>query len=266
LKAAEGAAISELAAARQRLQAAQAELAEAQNQSFHSVSEANGAYNTMVRQANERLAKRDAAIDKLEEELAGAMGELAAARAAVAALQKEKSGFGSQLSSAQAEARRSALASQEAEIRAAAAAAMRSSRETTETTRVVEASSSDDDDYFERRSEKVSGGVSGSSNVRRPSEASTVKRNGSSSTSDEEGDADLRDLWEKMPDLMVPGRHGPGGAAGPGNDLAMLKRRMRAKKNVAVARFHNQNYKESSEEKSQQQSNRAASLARSMFD
>lgn len=210
-----------------------------------------------MRQANERLKRRDEQIDKLNARLNSTIEELNAVNSRAAKLQREKAELASRAGTppyspmdvrglgasnlqrpSSASGLRSTGNTPGAPPRAATAVGS-TARKSMSTRRV---SSSSEEDFYQ--------GASSSSRTERTASRSRVEtktntwvspqldgdlQGDDSSGSDCSRDAgELRDLWGQIPDMYIPGRRGSQEGGGPNSDLAMLKRRMRAKKTVAV--------------------------------
>ena len=93
-KASETVALADLEEAHKRLRNTEAELAAAQQAAAHNFSsagEANQAYDSMVKKANERLKDRSAVIEQLTDRLNTSMSEISNLQLRVKNLEQEKS-------------------------------------------------------------------------------------------------------------------------------------------------------------------------------
>lgn len=181
----------------------------------------------MVQDANEKLRKRNETIDKLTSQLNSTMSELSEAQAALARMQKEKADLSKNLQQAKQ------LAEQKSPVR------------------LVASSESDEDDFWgsQRHTERL---VPQAWTATKPQSGTELRPHSSEDKDgdrdeEEDGDGDrdeLRDLWGAVPDVVVPRRGSSASGSSISNDLAMVKRRMRAKKQLALSRAQNQSSRE----------------------
>ena len=208
LKASEKTALSDLEEARRRLRSAESELDSARNDSVSNVGEANDAYNNMVRQANERLKKRDETIDRLTSRLNATMDELSSLQSQLSKLQREKTEL---LSSRHSTPSYSPVA---ASIRPSTATPMASARKSYLSR--GQDSSSEDEGLFQSGPRTTS--------LKSLMEDKTLE--GSDSSDDDKDGGPVRDLWGRIPDMLV-GARSP--SQGSSFSSEVMRRRMRAK-------------------------------------
>ncbi len=90
LKDSETRALADLDEARLRLQSAESELDAARLELAGNMSVAGEAYNSIVKQANERIRNRGSSIELLTDRLNAAMGEVSELKSQVGSLEKDK--------------------------------------------------------------------------------------------------------------------------------------------------------------------------------
>ena len=209
LKDSEKTALADLDEARCRLRSVETELDSARMDSVSNAGEANDAYNSMVRQANERLKKRDETIERLTSRLNATMDELSSLQSQLDKLQREKAEL---LSSSRSTSSYSPMAPS---IRPSTASPQVSTRKSY-LSRGHE-SSSEDEDLFR--------GSPGTSSKKTPVDNKKPDAGSDSSDDDKDG-GEVRDLWGRIPDMLV-GSRSP--SQGSSFSSEVMRRRMRAK-------------------------------------